>query len=423
MACLGVGGIGVDRRRLEVRQVQCPELRENGARLLAGDDRASAFLHQLGRWSEAEARLADERGRRGLPAVISSIARGLIEVDRGQLDEAREHFETARGLGAQVDDGRINGLLYRGLAELALWEGRPEDAAEAVAAGLARTGDDEMRARLCSLGLRAAADVAERGRVSGRHVPDSPVAAALASTLETLDVRAQARQAPAASEVRAAVATGAAEHSRLDGRSDPRRWADATHRWQGLRFPAPAAYCRWRLAAAVLATGQRAEAVALWRDAHRAAVELGAPRLQEVIEQEAGRAAIPLAIDEGDGAGAEEPEVPFGLTARELEVLALVATGRTNRQIGEALFISEKTASVHVSRILAKLGATSRAQAAAIAAQLGLGGPAGLEPGLIHREEWASTHCRHGAPYAHREEPDPLPHRRRPPPCPSPRST
>jgi DNA-binding CsgD family transcriptional regulator len=65
---------------------------------------------------------------------------------------------------------------------------------------------------------------------------------------------------------------------------------------------------------------------------------------------------------------------PYGLTARELEVLALVAGGRTNREIGAALFISEKTASVHVSRILAKLGARTRAQAAAMAVTLGLGG-------------------------------------------------
>ena len=66
--------------------------------------------------------------------------------------------------------------------------------------------------------------------------------------------------------------------------------------------------------------------------------------------------------------------MPYGLTERELEVLVLVAAGRTNRQIGEALYISEKTASVHVSRILAKLGATGRAQAAAMATRLGLAG-------------------------------------------------
>ena len=77
---------------------------------------------------------------------------------------------------------------------------------------------------------------------------------------------------------------------------------------------------------------------------------------------------------------ADATAVPFGLTARELEVLDLVAAGRTNRQIGERLFISEKTASVHVSRILAKLGARSRAQAAAMAGTVGLVGPTAAAP-------------------------------------------
>ena len=62
-----------------------------------------------------------------------------------------------------------------------------------------------------------------------------------------------------------------------------------------------------------------------------------------------------------------EPQDPFGLTPRERQVLALVAQGATNRQIGAALFMAEKTASVHVSRILAKLGVSGRTEAAAIA--------------------------------------------------------
>ena len=66
------------------------------------------------------------------------------------------------------------------------------------------------------------------------------------------------------------------------------------------------------------------------------------------------------------------PAASLGLTQREAEVLALVAEGRTNRQIGQALFITEKTASLHVSHILAKLGVAGRGQAAAIAHRLGL---------------------------------------------------
>ena len=90
---------------------------------------------------------------------------------------------------------------------------------------------------------------------------------------------------------------------------------------------------------------------------------------------------------------------PYGLTERELEVLALVATGRTNRQIGAALFISEKTASVHVSRILAKLDVSSRAQAAAVATQVGLAGGAPAPPEPAERAGGRPTRtCDHLAP-------------------------
>jgi len=81
----------------------------------------------------------------------------------------------------------------------------------------------------------------------------------------------------------------------------------------------------------------------------------------------------------GDGQGdpAQEPTTAtdgLGLTPREREVLALVAAGRTNRQIAETLFISIKTASVHVSNILAKLGVANRGEAAAVAHRLHLTG-------------------------------------------------
>ena len=67
-----------------------------------------------------------------------------------------------------------------------------------------------------------------------------------------------------------------------------------------------------------------------------------------------------------------DPVAAYELTARELEVLRLVVAGRTNRQIGEELFISESTAGVHVSRILAKFGVAGRVEAATIAARLGI---------------------------------------------------
>ena len=237
-----------------------------------------------------------------------------------------------------------------------------------------------MLARLCAIGLRAVADLADTlpltsGPLTSRRATPSPDAGRLEDVLDVLDKRARARRAPETSEVRASVAMGLAEVARRGREPDPEAWAEAARRWEGLRFPAPAVYCRWRQAEAVLAAGRRAEAAGLWQEAHRAATTLGAASLERAIEQAAGRAALPLT---GEGGEPRQPEeTPFGLTPRELEVLTLVAAGHTNREIGAALFMSEKTASVHVSRILAKLGVRTRAQAAAVAARAGLGASAG----------------------------------------------
>jgi DNA-binding NarL/FixJ family response regulator len=115
--------------------------------------------------------------------------------------------------------------------------------------------------------------------------------------------------------------------------------------------------------------------------------ELGALPLEREARGLAARARLRLddgarpAPDEDAGAagagadaagGAEAVEDPFDLTPRERQVLALLAEGATNREIGQQLFMAEKTASVHVSRILAKLGVRSRGQAAAVAHRLGL---------------------------------------------------
>ena len=112
-------------------------------------------------------------------------------------------------------------------------------------------------------------------------------------------------------------------------------------------------------------------------EAHAAVVAMGARPLQQRDRgarasgrgSASSRRASAVAIV-GDATAAER----FGLTPREREVLSLVAAGRTNRQIGAELFISEKTAGVHVSNILGKLGASGRTEAAAIAHRLGLVG-------------------------------------------------
>jgi DNA-binding NarL/FixJ family response regulator len=128
-----------------------------------------------------------------------------------------------------------------------------------------------------------------------------------------------------------------------------------------------------------VAAGRRDAATAVLERAHEVAATLGAGWLRDEIEGLAARARLVLPGSDGvaaEPAAAVPPEDPFGLTPRERQVLVLVAEGRTNREIGDSLFMAEKTASVHVSRILAKLDVRSRTEAAAVAHRLGLDGDA-----------------------------------------------
>jgi DNA-binding CsgD family transcriptional regulator len=145
--------------------------------------------------------------------------------------------------------------------------------------------------------------------------------------------------------------------------------------WEQLEHPFEAAYGRFREAEALLADGaSRQQSEPVLRAAHQTTMALGALPLRRELELLAQRGRIQLKSPADPAVrGPEAPSLAasLGLTRRETEVLALVAAGRTNRQIGQALFITPKTAGVHVSRILAKLGVAGRGEAAAIAHRLG----------------------------------------------------
>ena len=167
----------------------------------------------------------------------------------------------------------------------------------------------------------------------------------------------------------------------LGGHSDPDLWAAAAKAWERLGEPYPTAYAHWREAEALLLGGVAREQVEpSLRAAHATASELGAGPLRAEIEALARRGRLNLGTDPATiPPPAPQPPSPLdrlGLTAREQEVLALVAIGRTNAQIAETLFISPKTATAHVSNILGKLGVNNRVEAATIAHRLGL-----VEPG------------------------------------------
>lgn len=167
------------------------------------------------------------------------------------------------------------------------------------------------------------------------------------------------------------------------------QWAGVVAGFERLSDPYRVAQGQVRQALVCRAAGDRAEAARLLDLAFATAVALGAAPLQERIAglQDSGSgkpgsrakgagsamrgdgSAAAAEVSDSGAAGRLEPE---RLTPREQEVLALVAQGRTNGQIAQQLFISTKTASVHVSNILAKLGASRRTEAAALARDLGL---------------------------------------------------
>jgi DNA-binding NarL/FixJ family response regulator len=335
---------------------------------------AAEALVALGRWDQAE-RVSAEALELAPPdpaSAILSLGRAALELGRGNLDAAEAHLQTAQRLiPAPISEAQRGGPLYAGLAELALGRGDLEQAKPLVAEAIPVVeANPRYAAPLYALGLRIEADRAElaRARRHGEAVLDDGTAAAL---LERLDHAAARPVAHGLPELAAWQATALAEHTRQQGTPDPAAWAAAVAAWERLGQPYRVAYAGFRQAEALLASGgDRDTAAAALRRAAEVSGRLGARPLDTEIKALGRRARLDLGPVAA--AAAPTPAEQLGLTPREAEVLALVAAGRSNRQIAQALFISPKTASVHVSNILAKLGVATRVEAAAVAHRLGV---------------------------------------------------
>jgi DNA-binding CsgD family transcriptional regulator len=212
------------------------------------------------------------------------------------------------------------------------------------------------------------------------------------------------------------LATARAHERRVQGRSNARTWGRLAEAWQERGIPYQAAKCHWWQALAELrGSGGREAAREPLHAAWRLASPLPAGPLCAALRDLAARSRLDLPIDDAhpappapsrmaprherrvavpviDDAGAvasgpiaelvrphEDGGQPFGLSPRELEVLLILSEGRTDREIAERLFISQRTVHIHVRRVLAKLGASSRTQAASIAWRAGVlpGAPTG----------------------------------------------
>lgn len=333
---------------------------------------AAFHLLALGRAREAETICREIL--RGDPAGYDGVARLLLAqaaLDRGELDTVEEQLAEARNAAPAWNSIEFDAPLLATTAEVAVARGHFADARAAVAEGLKRTAEGEDRfftALLCSVGMRAEADwvsASRRARADDADLDRNDV-------VETLLQEAARAETLSVAPTNAHVATCRAEHSRLSGASDPALWAAAAELWEGIAPSSRALYAHWREAEALLQAQRDASRVReLLQDAHRHARSLELSVLERDIEALAERARISLDAD-GDSADERLGPPDLGLTARELEVLLLLARGLANKEIADELFISSKTASVHVSRILTKLGVTSRVEAAGIAFKKGL---------------------------------------------------
>jgi DNA-binding CsgD family transcriptional regulator/tetratricopeptide (TPR) repeat protein len=318
------------------------------------------------------------------PGGRQSILRRLCEAEVclgvGDEDHAAGYLEEIEPLVARSSEPQFIGAFGTLLAESRRRGRDLTGARAAVANALDRIElctDDVMRiARVTAAGMRVEADIAQRARDLRERADERDALARARIHMQRLRAAAQ----EGGPVERAWSAAGAADLARARGRGDAKLWIKAAREWEAISRPFQRAVALWRATEAHIEAGDRAAGSQTVQAALEIARRLGSRWLTEELTALAQRGRLELsAVGEagatgngaaaaGEGAG----EDPFGLTARERQVLALVAEGATNRQIGAALYMAEKTASVHVSRILSKLGVQSRTQAAAVAHRLHL---------------------------------------------------
>lgn len=344
----------------------------------------SFSLSSLGRWEESEAAL-DEAAAVGQShklraAIAARRAYGVLM--RGDVTTAGNQMAAACDLFVGDFQPQFFVSLSHYTMEIAARQGRLADArAEFLRADAEHLTTGPIRYSLPML-CTAAAIEADASQ-SGAGEISTDVLAAVRRAADRLNVVFPISHAFAH--------LLQAELRRAEGEDDPDRWSAAVAAFEPLNRPNELAVALLGEGRALLATSRHDAAIDRLTSAHRIATTLGAKLILDDLKPLLTRAGAattlgtdtaqvdesgpsPASADERNtGTGAEVPY--FGLTPREAEVLKLVAQGHSNRRIAEELYISQKTTSTHVSNILAKLGASSRTEAAAITHRLGLTAP------------------------------------------------
>jgi len=320
-----------------------------------------------GAWREAEARLRVALGSDPGPLgdVEARLAAARLATLQGRQREAEGHLLRVEEL--VTDGSAFLALEYDAVrAEVRLASGDLDGAYEAALTGAVDRGaPPTMSEWLVPLAARALADRAQATRDAGGF-PDDELRAMDELFRSFPHPIVDAETELARRQIHALDAMYGAERARA--RAAPVEadlWTVAVDACANARLPWEEAYSRWRVAEALLGRGHDRQAGAtMLRHGLALARRLRAVPIEDELTDLARRARIP--IEEPQAAASDAPAALHGLTAREREILDLVAVGRTYSEISRTLMISEKTVSSHVSHLLAKTGTANRVELAGL---------------------------------------------------------
>jgi DNA-binding CsgD family transcriptional regulator len=330
---------------------------------------------RLGRWAEAEQLITTTLAAEPEGVFAASVleVRAHMAVLAGRYDDARAALQRTRQLMGDKSESQFDSPLAFTSAELARVTGDLTGALDLLRPLLRESDSDAWSSRynwpLAWLGTRIQADLAIRARDRRSHAePLDPVLEQAVAAFQVNNPPAQGFRAMCAGE-----------RSRYAGDHDAEPWEAAATIWRGIDRAYELAYCLLRLTEIHALAGNRDAAERAVTEAHALATRIGAAPLIEQAEQLARQARLSLGAEPAAQVptpdAPEDKLAPYALTPRELDVLLMLADGRSNPEIAKELFISPKTASVHVSNILGKLGVSGRVEAATLVHRLGLAGP------------------------------------------------